>query len=303
MPATGPSPTSHNLQLTIAGGFLQAPPISSPWGSIFGFAGQTAPLSRSLHLGPPGPSTPVYLAPNRSPPAPGGAFHPVPSISSPWGSIFGFAGQTAPLSRSLHPGPAGPSTPVYLAPYMPPPAPAGAFRPVPSIYGFAGQTAPLSRSLHPGPPGPSTPVYLAPHMSPPAPAGGFHPVPSISSPWGSIFDFAGQTAPLSASLHPGPPGPSTPVCLAPHMSPPAPAGGFRPVPSISSPWGSIYGFAGQTASPRVNCILAFPGPNPGLPHISYVPTSASWWFPHRPTDVESMRLDIRFCRPNRPPSR
>jgi hypothetical protein len=93
-------------------------------------------------------------------PSPGG-IRPVPPMSSPAGSNFGFVCQTGPPSRSLHPGPPRASTSGSLASNNPPLPPTGGITEVPpisspggSILGLARQTGPPSRSLHPGPPGP-----------------------------------------------------------------------------------------------------------------------------------------------------
>lgn len=93
-----PSPSSF-------GCFLLFSLISSPCGSIFGFAPQTASPCAYRPLGPPSILTHLPLATHKPAPPSSGRSVPFSPISSPCGSIFGFAPQTAPPCSYRPPGP------------------------------------------------------------------------------------------------------------------------------------------------------------------------------------------------------
>jgi hypothetical protein len=202
-PSTPPYLAPNRPPPPLAGGSHVIPPISSPWGSILGPTRQNRRPLAFIAPWPPRPSTPPYLAPNRSPPPPAGDSHVIPPISSPWGSILGIARQTRPLLAFIAPWSPRPLTRPYLAPNRSPPPTAGGSHVIPpisspwgSILGSARQTRPLLAFTAPWSPRPSIPPYLARNRSPPPLAGGCHVIPPISSPWGSILGPARQTRPL-----------------------------------------------------------------------------------------------------------
>ena len=99
------------------------------------------------------------------------------------------------------------------------------------------------------PPSLSTRLSLATHKLPPSSSGCSSPFPLISSPCGLIFGFAPQTASPCAYRPLGPPSILTHLPLAIHKPAPPASGRSVPFSPISSPCGSIFGFAPQTASP------------------------------------------------------
>jgi hypothetical protein len=179
------------------------------------------------------------------------------------------------ISGSRPPSPSSGTSPTSLKPPLPS---AGGFPKVPpissamrSIFGFAHQTRPPMGIPAPGPLSPASWASIASRMPPTPFVSGYMQFPPISSPCGSVFGFARQTHLLSGIPALGPPSPSTRASTASHMPPPPFTGGYTQVQPISSPCGSIFDYARQTAPPwafRPQAPLALeigPLPHPACP--------------------------------------
>jgi hypothetical protein len=112
-----------------------------------------------------------------------------------------------------------------------------------SIFGFARQIRPPMGIAAAGTPSPYTRACTASRIPPPPLAVEYTQVPPISSPCGSIFSFVRQIRPPMGIPAPGPSSPSTRACTTSRIPPPPLAGGYTQVPPISSPCGSIFGYA------------------------------------------------------------
>jgi hypothetical protein len=85
-----------------------------------------------------------------------------------------------------------------------------------------------------------------------------HAIPTDIEPVRLDIRSRAPNRPTSGIPAPEPPSPSTRAYTASRMPPPSLAGGYTQVPPISSPLGSMFGFASQTAPPSPYWALTLP---------------------------------------------
>jgi len=259
-PSTNHAPAAYSSSPSDSGRIPQVPPISSLAGAQIR---SCAPIRLPVHF--EFEATP-RLQPGLSlhPKAPNIAFYMLfthPSTSNPWGSILGYARQTAPLVTSC----------------SRPPQPQPAFSPaaykllsrLSSGYDTShryqvrgarfsatrAQTGPSRASRVPGPHG-FKPASLSQYTNPPPRlSSGYEHLPPIWSPWSTIFGYVRQTGPLSCVSCYRPPA-LQPASLPQIQAPPAASSGYKHLAPISSPWARCWLRAPKPAPSRASCVPA-----------------------------------------------